>query len=233
MNRFQSFDTMLLNGAGLNLQAVFNISDLPSDVAESLRSFGALEDYGQLILIGHGGTRLWECVKESGIISEDPIDDFTVQMVKRWFSDSQPNNRFRIIYPGSQAIGLQRLGQLAGWHSSSPFRVGVDAEWGSWYAYRAVVLADTRFEPTRPVERTSPCLTCDGRPCVAACPAQALAGNEFGFEKCAAYRLQPESACRDKCLARVGCPVGSSHRYSDEQLRHSYSRSLRYLKQYF
>lgn len=233
MDGFQIFDPGLLDSAGLNLQAVFNIDQLPPGLIGPIPDISLSgRAYRQLILIGHAGTRLWERVKESGPNSENPIDDFTVETVKQWFAGCQPRNNYRLIYPGSHAIGLQRLGQLAGWHNPSPFMVGIDPEWGTWYAYRAAVLADTHFEPTRPAERESPCKTCERRPCITACPGEALEGNSFDLGKCVAYRRQAGSACRATCLARISCPVGSAHRYCDDQIRHTYSNSLKDIERY-
>lgn len=234
MEKFQIFDTALLDSAGLNRQAVFNIDDLPADVATSVGEHCSTVSAGrQLILIGHAGRKLWECVKAAGTDSENPIDDFTVRTVRRWFAQCQAQNAYEIIYPGTQAIGLQRLGQLAGWHHPTPFMVGIDSEWGTWYAYRAVVVADTAFAPTRPVQSASPCATCDHKVCIASCPAAAMEGGRFDLGKCIGYRKQEGSSCKATCLARISCPAGSMHRYCDEQIHHSYSISMRFIERYY
>jgi epoxyqueuosine reductase len=234
MENFQHFDNALLNSAGLNRQAVFNIDDLPADIAASVQA-SCISDrpYRQLILIGHAGRQLWESLKASGVASADPIDDFTRQTVKWWFAGLQTQNTYEIVYPGTAAIGLQRLGQLAGWHHATPFMVGIDQEWGSWYAYRAVVLADTEFAPTRPMASEHPCHRCDHKICIASCPAAALDGGQLDLGKCIGYRKQAGSRCKDTCPARVSCPVGSSRRYDDEQIRHIYSNSMRFIERYY
>lgn len=223
------FDAALLDAAGLNLQAVFNLDDLPPEIRTQL---AAGPEWQQLILIGHGGRRLWEAVQASGIASADPIDDFTIRTVEQWFVRQYPEHRYELRYPGERSVGLQALGKLAGWHHDSPFMVGVNAAWGSWYAYRALLLCDTDFAPTPVMSGVSPCLSCPAAPCIAACPAGALAGGEFSLGKCLAWRKQPDSSCRTGCLARIACPVASEHRYAGEQIRHSYSISLRMIEQY-
>ncbi len=219
-----------LTAAGLNLQAVFNIADLPPALRGQLAETG---DFRQLILLGHGGRALWDAVQRSGIVSADPIDDFTRLTVDRWFAAEMPARRYRVLYPGACPVGLQALGKLAGWHHDSPFMVGINATWGSWYAYRAVVLADTDFVPTPALTGSSPCLSCAAQPCVAACPGKALAGGEFALDKCITWRRQPASTCATACLARLACPVASEHRYCGEQIRHSYAISLRMIEQYY
>lgn len=234
MEKFQVFDVALLNSAGLNRQAVFNLSTLPADIVASVRDAGVSFDAdSQLILIGHAGKKMWESVKASGIDSEHPIDEFTVRTVQHWFAECQPHNTYQLIYPSTHPIGLQRLGQLAGWHHPTPFMVGIDHEWGSWYAYRAVAIADTRFQPTEPLQGTSPCDSCADKICIASCPGTALEGGRFSLEKCVAYRKQEGSRCKATCVARVSCPVGKQHRYCDEQIHHTYSLSMRAIEQYY
>jgi hypothetical protein len=230
MSERVGFPGEALNQAGLNRQHIFNLNDLPAEVTDKL---GDISPFRQLILLGHGGRKLWECVQASRITGEHPIDDYVIQTVTRFFTETCPTNAYRIVYPGDTPIGLQQLGKLAGWHHPSPFMVGIDGEWGSWFAYRAAILADTGFLPFQAVHRSSPCPDCTTRPCLTACPASALSGPSFALDKCIAYRRLPDSACRSTCLARTACPVGSEHRYSDAQLHHTYSLSLRMIEQYY
>lgn len=226
MPQTPSFDPTRLDAAGLNLQAVFNTADLPPALRGQLETLG---HFRQLILIGHGGRRLWEAVQASGIVSADPIDEFSVRRVANWLAEQRPGCRHLLIYPGAPPVGLQKLGELAGWHHPSPFMLGINATWGSWYAYRAVLLADSDFAPTPPVRDVSPCVACASRACVTACPVGALDGG-FSLEKCVSWRQQPASSCRTSCLARMACPVASEHRYCGEQIRHCYGISLRMIE---
>lgn len=231
MEKFQTFDTALLNGAGLNRQAVFNLDALPADIAATLRAAcSAGRDCRQLLLIGHAGRQFWTALKAAGIDSAHPIDYFSSQTVQRWFASCQPHNSYQIIYPGPAAIGLQQLGQLAGWHHATPFMVGIDPDWGSWFAYRALVVADTAFAPTRPLDNAPPCASCAHTICIGSCPAAALDSGQLDLGKCIAYRKQAGSLCKATCLARISCPVGSQHRYDDAQIAHSYGHSMRYIE---
>jgi hypothetical protein len=219
----RAVDFSALNAAGLNLQAVFDLAALPAEMRALL---DPANRYRQLILIGHGGRTLWEQVKAAGLASAHPIDEFTTATVEAWFAAQLSEVSHELIYPGDGPVGLQALGRLAGWHHESPFRVGVNAEWGSWFAYRAVALADTDLPVTAPMSGASPCVSCPGLPCVTACPAGALDEREFSLQKCIAYRKQPDSRCRITCVARTSCPVRPEHRYDDAQIAHSYSRSM-------
>jgi epoxyqueuosine reductase len=216
-------DFSALDAAGLNLQAVFDLAALPAEMRAALDPQGA---YRRLILVGHGGRTLWERVQATGLASDDPIDDFTRATVRAWLGAQLPGCAHALVYPGDAPVGLQALGRLAGWHHESPFRVGVNAAWGSWFAYRAVLLVDADLPVTPALAGESPCAACAGQPCVSACPADALREREFSLAKCIAYRRQPDSRCRVTCVARTSCPVRPEHRYDDAQIAHSYSRSL-------
>lgn len=230
----RSGDFSALERVGLNLHAVFDVDALPAPlVADLRRDFSPSHRSRQLILIGNAGRAMWAALKASGLKSDDPIDDFSVRAVMEWFAAQFPANRCTLLYPGDGPVGLQTLGRLAGWHHPTPFMLGILPQWGSWFGYRVALLTDTALAPTVPLQGASPCAACAERPCIAACPAQAMAGGEFVLEKCARYRKQADSRCRTGCVARDACPVGREHRYDDEQMRHSYSISLRAIERYF
>ena len=220
-----------LDAQGLNLQAVFNLADLPLELRQQLPP-DMLGGYRQLLLIGHRGRLLWQQVQQAQPADTDPIDSFTQTQVEAWLQRRLPGVRHAWVYPGAGMIGLQHLGALAGWHHPSPFMVGVHAAWGSWFAYRAVLLLDADLPPTPPLIDPAPCPSCASRACVAACPADALNAGQFSLAACSGYRLQPASPCAEGCLARQACPVGAEHRYETAQIAHSYRRSLAMLRQY-
>ena len=230
-------DYAALDAEGLNLHAVFTLDRLSAGWRDSL---DRERRYRQLILIGNGGRALWTAIEAEGITSENPIDEFSVRRVAAWLAVHASGRRYQILYPGDRPIGLQTLGELAGWHFASPFMVGINARWGTWFAYRVAVLADTEFadsasecaagESARATLTVSPCAACRQRPCVDACPAQAMDEAGFDLQRCVAYRRRPGSACRLACLARLACPVKRELRYGDKQMRHSYATSLRMIE---
>lgn len=224
-------DFSALNQAGLNLQAVFDLAEI---APAARRQLDPQRRYGRLVLIGHGGKTLWEQLGASGwqAASADPIDDFTRATLKAWLAAQWPADEHALLYPGDLPVGLQALGRLAGWHHESPFRVGVNAVWGSWFAYRAVLLTTAHLPATPRMAGESPCASCGGQPCVAACPAGALDENGFSLPQCLAGRRQPQSPCRLTCLARTRCPLRPEHRYPDAQMAHSYARSLAIIEQW-
>ncbi len=221
-----------LDAAGLNLQAVFDLASLPAEVTARLGPLGGLS---RLLLVGHGGQAMWRrlaAARASGAWpGAHPIDDYSLAAVRHWLAGNYPAARAEQVYPpppeGARGVDLQALGALAGWHHPAPFMVGINAVWGPWFAYRVLMLTDAPLAPTRPLSGESPCASCSARPCVRACPAEAMAGGTFSLARCVRYRGQAGSACALTCRARLACPVKVEHRYGTEQLAHSYVESLR------
>lgn len=215
-----------LAAQGLNLQAVLPLDRLPEKVLADLQAAVTdMSDYRQLLLLGHGGRRLWQAMTEAEFVSENRIDDYTTECIQQWFAEHHPDSRYSLLCPGQHIVPLQSLGKLAGWHFPSPIMVGVNQVWGSWYAYRAVVLADTDFTVSDTPDWQSACNNCDSKPCVSACPANAVSADGLDMARCIAWRKQPDSVCRNRCLARLACPVGQEHRYTDDQIEYHYGCS--------
>lgn len=235
MNSTEPKLSPLLATNGLNLQAVFDLKKLPWEILRSItQQTPGISKYKQLILLGHGGTTFWSALKQSTIHSKNPVDDFSKQMVKQYFDSEQQGHAYHIVYPGPQAINLQALGKLAGWHHSSPFLLGINTQWGSWFAYRALILADTQLSSSTTWQSKSPCQRCKTKACISACPAQAIstitANTSFDIERCINYRIEDDSHCKHQCLSRNSCPVQQERRYSKEQIDYHYSCSLQTIK---
>ena len=230
----KTLDVEWLNSQGLNLQAVFQLENLPKEVLDALEKVITLDSYRQLILLGHGGRTLWDRVEPQLNLSDEPIDDYSKQVTKTLLERQYPNRNYEVIYPSKNggAIGLQRLGELAGWHFDSPFRVGINDQWGSWFAYRAAVLTDTNFEPTKLAQWSSPCIECETQECIQTCPADAISFEKILLNQCLDYRMAEESDCSDRCLARMACPIAKAHQYSLKQIQYHYGRSFKTLLKY-
>lgn len=231
------FDGGDLSLVGLNLQAVINLKQLPSDLSGQLNATtDRFEHYSQLLLIGNGGSLLWQNVKscKESFPSSHPIDDFSTLQVKDFLIKRFSSIDFEIIFPCVKHtfVDFQALGKIAGWHNPSPFGLGINQQWGSWFAYRAVVLLKSHYQTTEIDLSQSPCLSCQNRDCVQTCPANALSGDKLDLNRCIAYRKQPDSKCRDRCIARIACPIAEKNQYGLEQIQYHYGRSMETINRY-
>ncbi len=227
---YQELKPEILSDNGLNLLHVFNISALPHSIIDSL---GLQQSkYQQLILVGHGGRKLWNFLPQTRPHPENRIDDFSQATITNWLNTAHPTLNYELVYPLSQTINLITLGQLAGWHHESPFKVGINSQWGTWFAYRAVILANSQFKVSPPFEPPSPCTSCQHKPCISHCPAGACESGSLNINTCINYRKQAESNCMNTCHARLSCPVQQKHRYTDAQLDYHYTESLKIINQF-
>ena len=87
---------------------------------------------------------------------------------------------------------------------------------GPWWAYRALLVVDRALPPAAAPPGDG-CAGC-AAPCVAACPAGAVARAGFDVPACHARRLAAEP-CRLSCAARIACVRGPEHRYSRRPAR--------------
>lgn len=244
INPYQTLTSSILNQAGLNCHAVFRLADLPEAMRNSLHDANPdYLHYRQLILIGHGGKDFWAALTAQNSTQTEqqtqqltrqedqhPVDDFTVSKVHAFMQTENPQTEYTLLYPGACLLNLQELGQLAGWHHASPFMVGINASFGSWFAYRAVILANTDLPVTAQHQSAPPCQRCEEKICIRICPAAALTVDSYDLQKCLHYRQQENSLCEVNCIARWSCPEAPEHRYTREQMQYHYGCSIKMIK---
>lgn len=185
--------------------------------------------YRQLLVFAHGGPGFWRGLEDrSGI---DPLDDASVRLARDFMARlGEPD--YQVLYPTDHfSLDLLEVGRQLGWQGNSRMSIGIHPEYGTWFAYRVVIAADTDFEVTR-LTPEQPCDSCEDKPCITACPVGAVTEQHFDLDVCAGERTRVGSNCSDQCLARLACPVGASHQYEKDQLNYHYARSLVTLKRY-
>ena len=221
-----------LDNEGINLFSIIDLAGLTADLKAKLAAgCPQLDSYSQLLLFGHGGTRFWQRLSELEIESSNPVDERSVHVIAAWLGKFAKGSDHKILYPGISTVPLQDLGRLSGWHHDSPLGLGIHPTYGLWFAYRGVVLLDTAFSPTIALTDPSPCRSCEASPCITACPTEALSHDRFDVNKCVAYRLEDESNCASKCIARLACPL-DEYRYTEQQMTYHYSHSLATIKRF-
>lgn len=222
-------DQLLLQ-KGFTLQAALEVSAVGIALPE------VAGDYNQLLVFGHAGPDFWNSLDEP-VAGGDPLDSVSTSSVEDFLLRTGCAD-YLVLYPTTDfQIDLRSLGKQLGWHSDSALGIGINATYGTWFAYRVVVLANTSFEtPGEPAYQAqpnslsaSPCASCTARPCVEACPVDAP-GDTFDLQTCMAERVREGSACAYQCLARNACPVGTEYRYDEDQMRYHNQKSLQLIQ---
>lgn len=194
----------------------------------------ALHEYKSLVLIGHGGRRLWEAMTEADWSVADPIDSYSQRHTEHFMKQHLPNDQSLLLFPSQMLIPLQQIGQFVGWSHPSPLGLGINPEFGVWFAYRAAFLTTAVLPDIQKAQRPSPCESCVEKPCISVCPGRAVFWKRpFDVEACASHRLKLQSSCSDRCLSRMACPVAPEHQYTLKQIQYHYGLSLETFRTYF
>lgn len=174
-----------------------------------------------LLLIGNIGGGMWPA-----FAAAQAKDSSTADPMDRWTRDTldplAAAFSARVLYPfsGPPYYPFQRWAARAEPVHVSPLRIFIHPVFGLWHAYRAALLfADLLVIPAAPPV-DSPCITCEGQPCLSGCPVDAFQETGFDDKACARHVDGPDGAeCRDRgCLARRACPVGRDYSYPSAQM---------------
>ena len=223
-----------LAGQGLNLYAVFDCTTLPHSIIHTTATENIpWREYTRLMLLGNAGTRLWPALTTFGMKTADPVDYFSLEVTRNFINNFLDGPPTLILYPQAYNVPLQQLGELAGWHHPSPLGIGINQTYGLWFAYRTTFLISAPLPLTEKQNTPSPCDSCREKPCLSACPARAVGDiGGFNIPACFAFRVQKNSVCQDRCLARMACPIAPEHRYPLEQIKYHYLHALTTARRY-
>ena len=173
------------------------------------------------LIVGSGGPAffdLFAAAPEAGDGAADPLDRYTarvlVEAAQAALAPLAVAHALAFPFDDHPLIPFQRLGRAAGLGGPGPLGLQIHPRFGPWWAYRALVVLDRALPPAAPPG--DGCAGCDA-PCVAACPARAVARAGFDVAACHARRLIA-APCHLSCAARIACVRGPEHRYRDAEL---------------
>lgn len=173
------------------------------------------EPTGTVVLVGNAGGDLWQ-VFDAAPGERDPRHP-----LDRWMEPLLMQAADQVgaiaLFPndGPPYVPIQDWATKAESVHRSPIGIMIHPDWGLWHVYRAAFLfADRLTLPPRDT-RPSPCDTCETKPCLSVCPADAFTPDRFLAVACADHvESDAGTPCRTGgCLARKACPVGRDHRY--------------------
>ena len=222
-----------LAAKGLVLQAVLDVEGLAEWVADPIRAAGIdLGSYRRLVMLGQAGPALWESIRADGFDSTELFDDYSIGLVAD-LAEAMGGPAIEILHPAGVMLPLGRMAEHVGWGSPSPLGLTIHHRYGPWLAHRIVFVVDADLPVTDRTPGPHPCATCEDTPCVRACPVDAVS-VETGFDvvRCSGYRVQDDSPCAERCLARLACPVGTEFIYGDAQMAHHYRAGLVSIRRY-
>lgn len=171
-----------------------------------------------VLLVGNAGTAMWEAFERDGDRTlRHPLDSWLRPRIEDAAAavDAHP------LFPndGPPFIPVQDWAMRAEPVYRSPLGILIHPDFGLWHVYRAVLLLAEVVDLPARREAPSPCESCEKKPCLTVCPADAFLPDSFDAPACAAHvESDAGTACRDRgCLARRACPVGRDRLYGPAQ----------------
>ncbi len=211
-----------LQAAGFNLFGALTREGYDALAIGPWQSDNLLPGARTAVILGTGGRALGAALSvapEAG--GPDPVDRFTERVVRGALqrlatAGVAAHASFYWEQRKGRFLDFVALGERVGLGVRSRLGVLLAAEYGPWFALRAVVLCAADARVTRPVPGFEPCTGC-AAPCALACPARAFGPADrlgpLDPAMCAAARLDPDG-CSSACASRRACVVGTQHAYT-------------------
>ncbi len=189
-----------------------------------LRDFGSLhtdpEDglgEGTIVLLGPDEPGFWANISTSPEFADsaqDPVDRWSQRVITALADEVGGQALFPFGQPARPFIGWAlRSGECF----VSPAMLLVHHEAGLFVSFRGAILLPGRLDLPRPPE--NPCETCSDKPCLSACPPQALTGDGYDLPACHRFLDQPDGQdCMSRgCAVRRSCPLAANYPRINEQ----------------
>lgn len=170
-----------------------------------------------VILLGNAGPDMFRRFARERDPLRDSMDGWTRDVIDQLAHDLDA----RALYPFDADPHWPFLtwARRAGAGHVSPLGLNIHPVYGLWHAYRAALLFPVEFDIPVQASGTHPCESCEGKPCLSACPVSAFDGKSYDVAVCADWLKMPlgEHCMSLGCLARHACPVGQGFAYAPAQ----------------
>ena len=177
-------------------------------------------DARTLILVGFVGAAGWPAFESSPERRDggaDPLDRWSRRVVGALAERCGGV----ALYPfgGPPYHPFQRWARRADTVHVSPLGLLIHPKFGLWHSYRGALALAERIDFPPPDGTRSPCETCEGRPCLGACPVGAFAPSSYDVAACINHLSQSKGVgcMKSGCLARRACPVGAAFAHEPAQ----------------
>lgn len=185
---------------------------------QHLEIFGAFhQDHATIVLLGPHEPGYWAHIKASPEWRDggpDPIDRWSTRIVLDLASQMDGIAHFPFGGPPFKPFFSWALSSQSAWQS--PVSLLVHATAGLMVSYRGAIEVPVLWDLPSPP--SNPCDTCSTKPCLTACPSQALTAQGYDVPKCHDHLDTAEGTTNlnQGCNVRRSCPVSQSYGRLDE-----------------
>lgn len=174
-----------------------------------LTPLGGFHRGGQTtVLLGPKEPGFWAYVTEEPAFrsgGSDPLDAWSRSAISALSSALQATPAFPFGGPPFEPFIALALDSGEAWQSPVGLIVHKDA--GLLVSYRGALVFDRLIDLPAPAER--PCDTCVDKPCLSACPVDALGSGGYDVPRCKAH-IATDPVCRAGCRVRLSCPISKA-----------------------
>ena len=195
-------------------------------LALGLQVLGVVEEE-QIVLIGPS-SEFWMIFQESEEFQDgdpDPIDRWSLRVI----GDLATHFDAEALFPfgGSPYAPFLSWALKSGRAWNSPVGMLVHDTLGLMISYRGA-LRFKQMPKIEPGQSENPCDTCIDRPCMTACPVNAITAEDYDTDACASHlRQNPEEGCMNGCFVRLACPYSAGAERNPAQSRFHMEAFLR------
>ena len=171
-----------------------------------------------VILIGNAGPDMFRRFARERDPQRDLMDDWCREVIGRLARDLDARAAYPFDRPPLPFLTWARRARAG---HVSPLGMNIHSVYGLWHAFRAALLFPVAFDLPPPSPGAHPCETCQGKPCLSACPVGAFTGTSYDVPRCVDHIASPQGqdCMTGGCLARLACPVGRPFTYRREQMQ--------------
>lgn len=171
-----------------------------------------------LVLLGPREPGFWPHVSRQPEFNDgqcDPLDRWSKHVIDK-ISHGIGGSA---VYPfgGPPHAPFENWALQSGHCWRSPTQLLVHDIAGLLVSFRGAIALPVRL--TLPLRGKNPCISCTERPCLDACPANAIRLGRYDISRCRHYlRTQGRKTCMVRgCAARNECPLSKSMNRAEEQ----------------
>jgi len=175
-----------------------------------------------VVLVGNAGPAMWQAFAIAVPPSErearrHPLDDWSRSVL----TTAAERLGVRVLFPfdGPPRYPFQAWALRTRTVHPTPIGPLIHPEYGLWHAYRGAFVVAEPIDLPAPDDRPSPCDSCAEKPCLSACPVDAIAHSAYDVPACTSHIATPDGTdCLNfGCRARAVCPVGRDNAYDPAQ----------------
>ena len=171
---------------------------------------GAPEGCATLLLLGPDEPGFWPAFRASAEMRDgapDPMDRWSRRVIGALARDLDATALFP--FDGPPYLPFTAWARASGRAHLSPVGLLVHDAVGLFLSYRGALSLPRRI--ALPAPPPSPCLSCEARPCLTACPVSALGAEGYDVAACRAYLREPagQDCMTQGCNVRRACPASA------------------------